>query len=526
MVVTENFAITIEGIAEALGRMSGSAFSPLGEVRVGEVRKDASSRRVVKLELRIPCDAWEKCNLPNVEYLMHDYLDGRERNYWRVPDGSLRRIALGRLISIESHGHAVKWDSIQTQWDEVQTALSGVLHVSRSLGADDGKLSFIDDETIEATETSQLHWYGGAGFPSADRNHPWLGWPAASFHIPEFELIQSDEEISVNAYLDAHTVREQNAAPLLYTAFLSWFHRDEKEFAIPSEKDADMFRDVLMEEERSWYTKAVAQTSADIRAGRYRKLVLARRMSLSSKVTYDPSSIIPYLVEHYPGSFIFAACHEGKCFLGASPERLVRVRDGVANVDCLAGTASRGDTSDRDAELASLLLSSEKNLREHRVVLEWISDALADCTVEIRHAATPQLLRLANVQHLHTPIEAHLRDGVTMLDVVRRLHPTPAVAGTPRDDVVPLIRQREKMDRGWYAGCVGVLSGNGDGEMCVAIRSALIQGHHAILYAGAGIMGDSEPDAEWDETALKLRPMQEALLASGGRARSGEGEPL
>jgi menaquinone-specific isochorismate synthase len=213
---------------------------------------------------------------------------------------------------------------------------------------------------------------------------------------------------------------------------------------------------------------------------------------------------------------LFAFGTADRCFLGATPERLVKLAGREVFVDCIAGSIARGVTDDEDERLAQVLLASEKDRTEHEVVVHAVKEALSGvCDELIRPSDTPKVVRSRNVQHLSTPLRGRLSGGNCVLDLVERLHPTPAVGGFPRDLALHAIREREGFDRGWYAGPLGWVNGNGEGEFAVAIRSALLAGNEATLYAGAGIVADSDPDAEYAETGLKLKPMLAALGVTG-----------
>jgi isochorismate synthase len=256
---------------------------------------------------------------------------------------------------------------------------------------------------------------------------------------------------------------------------------------------------------------AVARTAADIRAGRYAKVVLARQERLTLDGAADIAGALRSLRQNYPGAFVFALGTPGGCFLGATPERLVRLDGHEVATLCLAGTIARGATPEEDARLAEELLTSAKNREEHAVVVRAIREALEPVCDELLMPDTPQIMQVRNLQHLATPVRARLRGDRCVLDLVARLHPTPAVGGIPRADALVAIREREGYSRGWYAGAVGWVDVNGGGEFAVALRSALLLPERAILFAGAGIMGDSDPDSEYAECTLKLRPMRAAL---------------
>jgi menaquinone-specific isochorismate synthase len=262
------------------------------------------------------------------------------------------------------------------------------------------------------------------------------------------------------------------------------------------------------------YRAAAAQGLAHIAGGEFRKIVLARAQDVTSTQALHPLQLLNGLRQRFPDCYSFSlAGGRGPSFIGASPERLVRVSKGVLETEALAGSARRGASASEDAALASALLRSEKDTREQREVLDDIVARLAPLGLKPEFSAQPQLRRLANVQHLHTPVRAVLPEHVRPLDVVAALHPTPAVGGSPRAAALARIRALEGFPRGLYAGALGWLNARGGGEFFVGLRSALVNGTTARVYAGAGIVAGSVPEKEFAETELKFKAMLDALLA-------------
>lgn len=173
----------------------------------------------------------------------------------------------------------------------------------------------------------------------------------------------------------------------------------------------------------------------------------------------------------------------------------------------LAGSVARGTDSKEDATFAAALLASEKDREEHAVVVDMLRTSLAPIAEQLTVASAPVVLPLRHVQHLATPITGTLRDDAGLLALAERLHPTPAVGGAPRDVALALITEHEGFDRGWYAGPIGWLGADGDGELLVALRCGLVAGSEATFFAGCGIVADSDPAREWAESRLKLRTM-------------------
>jgi menaquinone-specific isochorismate synthase len=253
------------------------------------------------------------------------------------------------------------------------------------------------------------------------------------------------------------------------------------------------------------YPDAVGQALEAIQRGDYEKIVLARGIELGADRPWQPLNTLNRLRELFSGCFTFSyGGGGGRSFIGATPERLLQIRDGRLLTEAIAGSAPRGDTAGEDAKHARALLDSAKDLHEHICVRDSILRRLARVGVDGQAEPDPQVLLLANLQHLRTRIEAAVGGSVHLLDILPEMHPTPAVGGSPRENAVPRIQELEQLERGLYAGVVGWFNHLNEGEMIVGIRSALIEGRSARLYAGAGIVKGSDPEKEMRETEMKL----------------------
>ncbi len=255
---------------------------------------------------------------------------------------------------------------------------------------------------------------------------------------------------------------------------------------------------------------AVTATLADIEAGRLTKLVLARAIRVIADASWSRFRVVRRLRAADPDSATFLVGWGGKAFVGATPERLARVEGRRLVTAAVAGTAAPASASDGGAEDAAFL-ANDKERREHAVVVDEVIRRLADLTDEVDAPDTPSVLSTRTLRHLHTPVTARLRPGVDLPAVCEALHPTPAVCGLPRALSLATLRSREAMDRGWYTGGVGWSDENG-GEVVVPLRAGLLDGRRATLFAGAGIVRGSTWEAELEETRLKMRVMQAALL--------------
>lgn len=271
------------------------------------------------------------------------------------------------------------------------------------------------------------------------------------------------------------------------------------------------------------FKSAVVSALKSIQANQFRKIVLANAIDIFSHQPFNLVNSLDNLRQRHPDCYIFSASNgKGQNFLGASPERLISIRDRLLITDALAGSAPRGRTAAEDADFGDCLLGSEKEQREHQFVLDFITQRLSELGLIPQCLPDPQLLKLSNIQHLWTPIQAQLFTNVHPLDIVAQLHPTPAVAGVPTQIVQEQIRRYETFDRSLYAAPLGWIDYQGNCEFIVGIRSALIDNnplsatqdntYRARLYAGAGIVAGSEPDKELAEIQLKLQALLKALL--------------
>ena len=259
--------------------------------------------------------------------------------------------------------------------------------------------------------------------------------------------------------------------------------------------------------ERPGWRGAVEAILGEIGAGRLDKAVLSRQVLLEADRPFGRASLLGRLAARGSGAYLYASGG----FVGASPELLVARSGGTARSRPLAGTVPRGAGAAEEARQLARLRSSAKEALEHRLVVDAVAGALAKAADLVEVAAT-QIVSLPTVAHLATEVTATLGDAPpTALDLLALLHPTPAVAGTPREAAVELLARLEPSGRGLYAGPVGWMDASGDGEWAVALRCATLAGRRARLYAGAGIVAGSDPDAEWDETTSKLRAIFEVL---------------
>jgi isochorismate synthase len=284
--------------------------------------------------------------------------------------------------------------------------------------------------------------------------------------------------------------------------------------AIPFAPFADM--QLRPDPEPDDYAAAVERATKRIRANEFQKVVLARSLIVDAERELDAKQLLWRLRAVDPDCYAFATLPfgalPGAILVGASPELLVSRHGRDVRATPLAGSAQRFGDATRDRASSDKLFRSEKEREEHRVVVEDVAHVLGAFCDELEHPHEPELLGTANVWHLATPFRGRLHDPrVSVLELVAALHPTPAVCGTPREEAREALAELEPIDRGAYAGPVGWVDANGDGEWAIALRCAEITGKTARLFAGAGIVADSVPEAEVDETERKFRALLDAL---------------
>jgi len=260
------------------------------------------------------------------------------------------------------------------------------------------------------------------------------------------------------------------------------------------------------------WQQQVAETVGAIQAGGPSKVVLARSVHVVLDQPVDGFDLAALLRDRFPGSRVYGWQSGASTFVGASPELLVARAGRWFQTRPLAGSAARGADAQEDRRLGDGLLASVKDRAEHRFVVDDVVDRLRPFAETLDRPPAPVVGKYTGVQHLATPIVG--TTSARLLDLTAALHPTAAVAGVPRNQALAHIEKAEDIDRGWYAGGVGWANADGDGEIAAALRCALVQEERVIFYAGNGIVADSDPHDEVEETRLKLRPLVDLLTAS------------
>jgi salicylate biosynthesis isochorismate synthase len=357
--------------------------------------------------------------------------------------------------------------------------------------------------------------FGGFSFdasstPLAD---PWTGWERNQLFVPKC-LIWRKEGLNATHAVVSFLVDPEG--PLEAPHILATLDHVKARWQTAQDRQNTSIPTLLRhsnETQEDWNARITALQSA-IAEGLLEKAVLARSVtfSASKKGALCPIQTLQTLRRQHPGSYCFAfSGPDGSAFVGASPETLLRTHEGWLSTHALAGTTQRGKDAEEDESLGRALLLSHKERGEQAFVVQAIEEALSELSTGISVSAVPSVHRLAQMQHLVTPIRARLTANTHLLDAIERLHPTPAVGGWPTRAAKAWLAQHESIERAWYAAPVGWLDSRGNGVFAVAIRSALFHAGQATAFAGAGIVAESNPQAEWDETELKLQTIAAAL---------------
>jgi salicylate biosynthesis isochorismate synthase/menaquinone-specific isochorismate synthase len=393
----------------------------------------------------------------------------------------------------------------------------GVAHEATSRGKD--RFAEVGAKALRAAREAVLEqptvtpvgagpvWLGGFAFdPDGGSSPTWSSLAPASLVLPELSICRSGGSgfLTLNAMLRPGEEVEGLAARL--EARLSGLQAEAPMPMLDPHPTAQP--QIRSARPPAEFEAAVEAATARIEAGEISKVVLAREVVVSAAAAHDPAPLFGAMRDQFPSCFCFCCGTPEATFLGASPELLLRRSGASVSTVALAGSIRRSSDPAVDDHLGEQLLRSDKNRREQRIVVERIVRALRPHAVWVQAGAEPEIVKVANIQHLATPVIAQLSEPRSAVELAELLHPTPAVGGEPWPKAAAAIEELERMDRGWYAAPVGWMDAAEDGEFCVALRSGVLRDREAHLFAGVGVVAGSEPAAELAETEVKL----EALL--------------
>lgn len=409
----------------------------------------------------------------------------KDRFYWMNSDRTLAITGVGSVRMLEAKNE--RYRETEEQWRRLL------------------KHAWVENNYPDVPATGIVA-FGGMDFdPLKRKTELWKHFKTALFYIPEIMLTvhHSDYYVTMNTLIEEADRPQEVLDRLmdLQEAFLKGKSIQDDAITVVNRHEVEPER----------WKQSVRKAMTEMQEEKVEKIVLAREMQLQFERDVNIAQVLKTLYETQPDSYLFAFESEGDCFVGATPERLVKLEKNKLLSACLAGTAPRGKTKKEDEQIGQGLLNDKKNRDEHHFVVEMIRDALEKTCVDVQMPNAPVLRPLTNLQHLYTPVTGVLKEGYSIFDVVKHLHPTPALGGTPTDYSLRFIRDNEVLDRGWYGAPIGWIDSDENGEFAVAIRSALIRGKKASLFAGCGVLPDSDPEMEFEETRIKMLPMLNVL---------------
>lgn len=415
-------------------------------------------------------------------------------------------------------------------WQQEDTWRAGVGHAARitvrasesgpaDIGAgDDDRFSRVQDRAQRVAERlvspgeEPIRFHGGFAFYRDHRPRgPWRGFPTAAFAVPSVELVHDTQGTRFHV-----TIRVPDDVPRSQALEQAENALERVQAAVGPEdpRERVAYRPPRPENstDRDEWRTGVKRILHETHETALEKAVLARTVDAPVKQEPDPTVVLGNLRQSNPGTNLFLIQPgPGQAFLGAAPELIGCVRGPILEASAVAGSIRRGDDEAEDDKLARRLTTSEKDRAEHEIVVRSMRRRLAQLTDRVEVGRETSILRLSDIQHLERDLFARLGPEDGILDVVRVLHPTPAVCGYPRDEARRLLREIEPFQRGWYAGPVGWFDAEGNGSFAPGLRCAVLQERTWRLFAGAGIVEGSTVDDEWEETRVKFEPVLSAL---------------
>lgn len=420
-----------------------------------------------------------------VEFFNRAKATNKNRMFWGSPDDEFYIVGVGSVYEISAHGN--RFENTKKQWQQLLD-----------------EAAIIDPYRVPGTGITAL---GGMSFdPRRKRTPLWEHFGDSQFIVPEVTLTVYEGE----CYITTNFLRvEENKTKPSFDEI-----EETKTILLKNDYEHDPQQTIVInktEKAIDEWLLSVQKAIDEIKSGQANKIVLARELRLKLNQTAHIGNLLSRLLDTQANSYIFAFERGDDCFIGATPERLVRVEGQELLSTCLAGTAPRGKTPQEDEEIRTALLQDDKNLEEHDHVVQMIRQGITPYCTNIDIPSAPTVRCLKDLQHLYTPVRATLKQEHSIFDIVEQLHPTPALGGVPYEKSLAFIRDHESFDRGWYGAPVGWLDSNKNGDFAVAIRSGLIQDDEASLFAGCGIMKDSNVNKEYEETSIKFLPMLNVL---------------
>ena len=363
----------------------------------------------------------------------------------------------------------------------------------------------------EDNQLNDAYFFSYFSFFDKNNNHNYFA--SSSIFLPYIQLTKKNDQyiLTINTYGNIDLITEYIHSHN-FSQELEISYQNQRKTNHNNENRIYNCHYDIDEKQYCSFLDKVNQGLKAIATQKLTKIVVAHALEVKSKDNFNIIKSLENLRENHPDCYIFAIGNKQKeYFIGASPERLLSIKQNQLISDALAGSAPRGKKQEEDQFLGDKLLNGEKEKREHQVVSDFIYSQLQKMHLSPKKESL-QLLKLSNIQHLWTPIYAQINNNVHPLEIISKLHPTPAVAGEPMEIACQEIKKSENFERSLYASPIGWINTSGDCEFIVGIRSALIKQNQATLYAGAGIVAGSQAEQELIEIKLKFQALLQALI--------------
>lgn len=344
---------------------------------------------------------------------------------------------------------------------------------------------------------------GGIKFPSSKNDLIWKNFNSEKWFIPKFLLLKINDECFITFNFPVTIFNLENTDDMIASLTSDLKFNSER----MNDSEPELSGNNSADSEIHNWSNQINSALEKISKGNLSKVVLARYKDLQFIERQNIFSLLQRLEENFENCYTFAYRNGDSVFFGTSPEKLFKISDGYIETDALAGSIPRGTTAEEDANYAAELLHSDKNIAEHKSVVDFILKQLTSVTEKILFDSQPSIKKYKNIQHLYAQIRAKLKQDTNLFSLLELLHPTPAVCGTPKSEALKTINDLEDFDRGMYAGVLGWFNLENEGEFIVGIRSALLKEGLLRAFAGCGIVEGSESLSEFNETELKLRPI-------------------
>lgn len=415
--------------------------------------------------------------------LLLDYLNNSQNFnqflYWHIPSNNSAFLAIDSLldlnINLESHNNITSIENFLNNYKFCKNI------------PPESELNKTIPEVV-----------GGFNFNNNFGYSKWKDFENKNMFVPEFIIYQQDKKtyLIFNFFYNEIEILTNN---------LNNFITNLSVINSYSNNIKSKIND-FSESQASWIENT-NKVIDNIKLKKYEKLVLSREIKFNLLNSYLDNSVVQNLVDNYSNCYIFVFKKNNSIFFGASPEKLIKYNNLIIETDSLAGSAPRGSNLDDDLLIENQLVENAKDLNEQNIVTNYLLNVLEKYCNNISYNNTPSIKKLNNIQHLYTSISAKLKEKEYIFSLINDLHPTPAVCGFPKDIAFKEISNLENFDRGLFSGLIGWSNSTSNGEYCVGIRSALMKENILTCFAGCGIVENSDPLNEYNETLLKIKPI-------------------